>query len=57
LIEKHGFEPVSYAIYVAGEGNSLFPVLALAVLAALAFFAYREILREKEIATCLDIPL
>jgi outer membrane protein assembly factor BamB len=48
LIEKHGFEPVSYAIYVAGEGNSLFPVLALAVLAALAFFAYRKFFAKKK---------
>jgi len=47
LIEKPGFEPVSFVIIGTGGDNPLLPILALAVIAVAAFFAYRKFIAKK----------
>ena len=46
-IEKPGFEPVSFAIIGTGGDSLLIPIIALVVLCALAFFAYRKFIAKK----------
>ncbi|MFA6907755.1 MAG: PQQ-binding-like beta-propeller repeat protein [Candidatus Micrarchaeia archaeon] len=46
-IGKPGYEPVSFAITGTGGDSLLAPILALVVLAALAFFAYKKFIAKK----------
>ena len=46
-IEKPGFEPVSFAIIGTGGDGPLLPVIALVVICALGFFAYRKFSAKK----------
>jgi len=45
-LEKPGFEPVSFIIVGTGGDSLLLPIIALIVLAGLAFFAYRKFFRK-----------
>jgi outer membrane protein assembly factor BamB len=45
--EKPGFETASFTIQGEGGGDLLTPLLALAVIAALGFFAYKKFLAKK----------
>jgi len=46
-LEKPGFEPVSFVIIGTGGDNFLLPILALVVVCALGFFAYRKFIAKK----------
>jgi len=46
-IEKPGFEPVSFVIIGTGGDSPVIPIIALAVVCALAFFAYRKFIAKK----------
>jgi len=47
LIEKPGFEPVSFVIIGTGGGSPIVPILALLVICALGFFAYKQLIAKK----------
>ncbi|MFA6214255.1 MAG: PQQ-binding-like beta-propeller repeat protein [Candidatus Micrarchaeia archaeon] len=47
-LEKPGFEPVSFVIIGTGGTDFVTPIVALALLAALAFFAYRVFIAKKK---------
>jgi len=47
LIEKPGFETVSFAITGTGGDSPLIPILAIVALAVIAFFAYKKFIAKK----------
>ncbi len=47
-LEKPGFEPVSFIIISTGGDSPLLPIIALLVICALAFFAYRKFIAKKK---------
>jgi outer membrane protein assembly factor BamB len=47
-IEKPGFEPVSFMIIGTGGDNFLLPIIALVVVCALGFFAYKMFIAKKK---------
>ena len=47
LLEKPGYEPVSFIIVGTGGDNILVPIIALLVICALAFFAYNKFIAKK----------
>jgi len=47
LIEKPGFEPVSFLIIGTGGDSPIIPIIALLVICALGFFAYRKFIAKK----------
>ena len=46
-LQKPGFESVSFVILGTGGSDLLIPALAIIVLAALAYFAYRKFIAKK----------
>jgi len=47
-LEKPGFEPVSFAIAGIGGGDILTQIIALIVVCALGFFAYKKFIAKKK---------
>ena len=48
VIEKPGYEPVSFAIVGTGGGSPLIPIFMVLVVCALAFFAYKKFVAKKK---------